>query len=75
MPKFWNGSPGACDFCKRKLDEVDLFYDVALLNGPWANLCPECFRATPGLRIELGRGQCYQKETSEDGTRWRKIAG
>lgn len=66
--KFWIGSaPQQCDIDQTPL--VDEFVDGATRTGPWANMCPECFKKF-GIGLGVGRGQHYVKQP--DG-RWKKV--
>lgn len=72
-PRYWLGvDPTNCDTCGGHL--LLAFIDGATTRGPWAIMCPSCWRNGPGLGYPLGegRGQKYRKQP--DG-RWLKVEG
>lgn len=70
--KYWMGPPPQkCDTCPKPITEQ--FVDGKTSMGPWANMCPACFKRGPGLnRLGLGVGQQYTKQA--DG-RFAKTGG
>jgi len=61
--------PSKCDVCKATLCED--FMDAKTTHGPWANLCPACFRKI-GVGLGTGRGQHYRRQPDGE---YVKIAG
>jgi len=61
--------PDDCDVCCSPIG--DDFMDAKTTHGPWANLCPACFRKI-GVGLGTGRGQHYRRQP--DG-RYVKIEG
>jgi hypothetical protein len=58
--KHWIGiAPPGCDLCAR--DHQGHFYDAATANGrgPWAIMCPRCFKRQGG-KLGTGLGQEYK---------------
>jgi hypothetical protein len=51
--------PTACDVCEATIGEE--FTDAKTTHGPWANLCPACFRKI-GVGLGTGRGQRYRRQ-------------
>src|SRR5215471_5085314 len=49
-------SPAHCDMCHAFLPNV--YYDAKTRMGPWANMCPACFRCL-GIGLGTGLGQKY----------------
>ena len=45
-----------CDLCKQS----EAYADGAMISGPWAYMCKECFRKH-GVGIGLGKGQILLK--------------
>lgn len=71
MKRYIGTPPTACDICKRPI--TNRFYDMATTMGPWANMCPTCALAGPGIgKCGTGRGQQYRRE--DDG-KFYKIEG
>ena len=67
--KFWLGfAPKTCDICQSAIK--DSFIDGRTVDGPWANMCPECHN-NYGVGLGTGKGQEYRK-TNEG---WLKING
>ena len=61
--KKWFGSPKTtCDFCHNEVRDSVSFVDGKTTRGPWAIMCPSCFRRN-GLGIGPGLGQQYNGET------------
>lgn len=70
MTKYWQGSvPTKCDINGEPF--LKEFVDGKTTMGPWANMCPQCFRDY-GVGLGTGRGQKYEKQ--DDG-RWMKTEG
>lgn len=63
------GSPRECDLCERAISFR--FYDAKTSLGPWANMCPTCFKVA-GVGLGTGLGQLYERQTEG---RYCKIAG
>ena len=61
--------PTKCDICHSQVG--DEFFDAKTINGPWANMCTECFN-TIGVGLGTGLGQMYKKQ--EDSS-YIKVAG
>lgn len=59
----WLGSM-VCDFCKRSVDWFSWFVDGKTTTGPWAVMCPDCFKLR-GTGLGLGKGQKYDAKTRE----------
>ena len=58
--KDWNGEmPDKCDMCKAIIE--DTFIDGRTIHGPWAIMCPTCFKVF-GTGLGIGKGQMYIKE-------------
>ena len=49
-----------CDLCMKDLTDLD-WYDAKTIFGPWANLCPTCFKAH-GIGLGAGLGQHYDAD-------------
>lgn len=70
-PVYWCGEVTNCDTCSSRL--LTIMFDGKTTHGPWANMCPSCFRLGPGVgRTGQGLGQKYEKQA--DG-RWLKTEG
>ena len=65
----WAGDVETCDVCNIKITEK--FVDGKTQMGPWALMCPKCFRAH-GRGLGLGLGQQY---TRRDDGKYVKTAG
>jgi hypothetical protein len=64
--KKWNGSwPAKCDMCKTELSNQSVFYDAKTIQGPWALMCPKCFKGLTWELLGTGRGQKYDSKTLE----------
>ena len=53
----WHGSIPRCALCGA--NGLEEFIDGKTIAGPWAVMCPECFRSW-GLGLGVGRGQRYR---------------
>jgi len=63
MSKKWTGcTPEVCDICGIKI--TDIFYDGRTYYGPWANMCPTCFKEN-GVGLGTGSGQLWGKVNNE----------
>ena len=61
--KKWMGSQDPlCDFCECRLVERDFFVDGKTRRGPWALMCPHCYRLN-GFGVGTGLGQKYDPDT------------
>lgn len=69
MPVTFINPPKECDICHELIGEV--FVDGKTCYGPWANMCPACFKEI-GIGLGTGLGQKYQKK--EDGN-YVKVEG
>lgn len=58
----WLGSD-VCDICHAKI--VTVLYDAKTVYGPWATMCPRCWKDNTYQRLGVGLGQKYVK--NEDG--------
>lgn len=59
MSRAWIGQPPlACDICRRAI--AAQFYDARTRSGPWAILCPTCFKQH-GVGLGTGFGQHYRR--------------
>ena len=74
--KWMSDAPAECDMkhdrvvhCKNKI--TNHFFDSRTKQGPWGNLCPQCF-ARYGVGVGTGMGQEYKKAV--DGV-FYKISG
>lgn len=54
----WTGAE-ECDFCGEKADTM---YDAATKSGPWALMCPKCWKKHGAGRLGLGYGQRYDRD-------------
>lgn len=55
--KEWLGTPpSSCDICRKPI--IDSFIDGRTVHGPWANMCPTCFKRE-GVGLGTGHGQHY----------------
>lgn len=73
--KVWRGDPGACGFCGDALIDYRNFVDGATVIGPWANMCPKCYRRN-GVGLGTGRGQQYSRVRLDGGGfAWVKVGG
>lgn len=54
----------ACDIHEANGDDVQAIYDAKTRQGPWANLCAECF-ARMGIQLGTGYGQRLIPRTEE----------
>ena len=68
--------PTECDMkhdlvvrCKNRI--TNLFFDARTKQGPWGNICSQCF-ARYGVGLGTGKGQEYRKATDQ---RWYKTQG
>lgn len=75
---YWvSPAPEKCDLSEvfglnhDSIAEVGEFYDGRTKMGPWANMCPRCFKRF-GSGLGTGRGQRYTLQA--DG-RWLKTGG
>lgn len=48
-----------CDFCKV---ETETWVDGKTIHGPWANMCPECYKKHGIGQFGTGLGQLYKPE-------------
>jgi hypothetical protein len=56
--KYWNGTiPTKCEICGKPLTKY--FIDGRTRMGPWAIMCPECFKVY-GSDLGIGKGQKYK---------------
>lgn len=62
MTKFLN-PPEACDICHSQV--TDEFVDGRTIYGPWANMCPSCFKEI-GIKLGTGYGQRYKKNSDNE---------
>lgn len=60
METIWTSSP-KCDYCGK---EADVMYDAETRGGPWAFMCPECWKKHGFARLGTGFGQKYEKDAS-----------
>lgn len=65
MTTKWMGSTPKCDFCEKTGNTLQQFVDGRTVFGPWAIMCPDCFKKN-GVGVGLGSGQEYHRQ--EDGT-------
>jgi hypothetical protein len=71
MMGIWIGDPpDICDINREPI--VDEFIDGKTRAGPWANMCPKCYKIFGVGRLGTGFGQRYKKQ--DDGT-WLKVEG
>lgn len=54
----WSGPITNCDICKTPIGFT--FVDGKTHMGPWAIMCPKCFKIC-GVGLGLGRGQHYSR--------------
>lgn len=64
----WTGQK-TCDYCGKTAATM---YDAATREGPWAFMCPECWRKHGFARLGTGFGQRYDR--GPDG-RFFKVEG
>ena len=55
--------PTHCDFCRVPI--VATFYDAKTHEGPWANMCPSCYKQH-GRGLGIGLGQKYERQADSD---------
>lgn len=61
--KKWMGSdPEACDICRHIITKC--FIDGRTRMGPWAMMCPSCFKSS-GTGLGIGKGQKYELKGNE----------
>lgn len=72
--KYWMGDPPeVCDLnSAHKITTT--FIDGATRRGPWANMCPDCYR-TEGRGLGTGYGQKYEKQEIDGEIKWVKTGG
>lgn len=64
------GGPPECDICLNfhykttDLTKEEFFVDGKTQMGPWALMCPRCFKLY-GVGLGTGRGQKYDSKTLE----------
>jgi hypothetical protein len=69
MAKVWSGSPPCfCDVCNDVI--ADEFVDGKTNMGPWAIMCPGCYKEH-GVGCGTGKGQRYRQQ----GEDWVKVEG
>ena len=59
----WTGGD-ACDCCGKTANTM---YDAETKKGPWAFMCPECWKKHGLGRIGLGYGQRYDRDPFDHG--------
>lgn len=63
--KYWLSSYDVCDMCHKPIKGVvPFFVDGKTTYGPWAIMCPECYKKY-GVNIGYGVGQKYDGTTAE----------
>lgn len=63
--KKWIGTwPAECDICRFPLNKGSYFVDGKTVSGPWALMCPKCFKFY-GIGLGTGKGQKYNSKTRE----------
>ena len=67
MTRTYINPPKCCDYCSQTL--TDIFYDSKTVFGPWANLCPHCFKEI-GVGVGMGCAQKYAY--NEESRTWIK---
>ena len=50
-----------CDMCKEEITSL-WYVDGKTVEGPWAFMCPKCFRKY-GIGLGTGRGQAFFTKT------------
>lgn len=68
MKRYYINPPLSCDVCSTKFKTV--MYDAKTSQGPWANMCEECF-SMYGIGLGVGLGQKYVYDTKV--SRWYKV--
>lgn len=62
---FWTSSFDTCNICNMVIkNKVEYFVDGKTKTGPWALMCPECFKKH-GIAIGYGTGQKYDASTGK----------
>jgi hypothetical protein len=69
--EFYSDPPQDCDFCNQPVSGFGFFVDGQTADGPWANMCPNCY-AKMGVGIGWGVGQLYR---ARENSNWQCIAG
>jgi len=70
-PLYWSGPIEQCEVCHRDMSLARFMIDSAVVaGGPWACMCPVCFRDAGG-HIGWGFGQLYER----DEIGWRRVGG
>ena len=59
MTKKWIGET-TCDICKTDLTKEEYFVDAPIKNGPWALMCPTCYKT---------QGKMFGQKYAPDGTK------
>ena len=58
----WLGFDPYCDFCQTK--PQPWFVDGVTHEGPWALMCPDCFKKH-GVGLGVGKGQKFDTKTKK----------
>jgi hypothetical protein len=70
--KIWFGSTPKCDLCHKTGKALKSFIDGRMKAGPWANMCPACFKECGCGKLGTGNGQKYERDENGD---YVKVAG
>jgi len=63
--KTWLSDYSKCDICGGPIKgKVEYFVDGQTKMGPWALMCPTCFKRH-GVAIKVGYGQKYDGKTGK----------